>query len=61
MFIVCVPGAGRDQKRTSEPLELKLQTVVSLHVSAGNQCSYLMNTSSHCSYLMNHLPRPLKS
>lgn len=30
----CVPVAHRYQKRTSDPLELKLQMVMSLHVGA---------------------------
>jgi hypothetical protein len=31
-----VPGAHRDQKRTSDPVELELQMVVSCQVGAGN-------------------------
>ena len=34
---VCMPGAKRDQKRTSDPLELELQIVICCCVVTGNQ------------------------
>ena len=36
MHTVCIPGAHGGQKRTSDAMELKLQMVVSLHVSDAN-------------------------
>jgi hypothetical protein len=35
MYTMCIPGAQRGQKRVSEALQLKLQIVVSHHVTAG--------------------------
>jgi hypothetical protein len=36
MYTTCVPGTHGGQNRVLDPLELKLQTVVNLHVGAGN-------------------------
>ena len=36
LFITCVPGAHRSQKRESDPLELEVQMVVSYYVGPGN-------------------------
>lgn len=33
----CLPGAHRSQKKTSDPVELKLQMVVSYHENARNR------------------------
>lgn len=52
-----VPGAC-EGKRTSSSLELKLQMVVSHHVSAENQTRVLQKNSWYF-YLLNHFSSPL--
>ena len=44
-----MPGTHYGQKRVLEPVELRLQMVVSHHVDAGNQ-SQVLCKSSQCSY-----------
>lgn len=39
-----VPGDHKDQKRTSDPLELVVRTVVSCYVEAENQAWVLWKT-----------------
>ena len=46
MCAVCMLGACRGQKRTSDPLELDLGNVVSTHVGAGNQIQVLCTEAS---------------
>lgn len=47
---LCVPGAHRSQTRVlGNPLELELETVVSLFMGAGNRVQVLWE-SSKCSY-----------
>lgn len=41
LYIMCVPGATRGQKRVSDPQELKLQMLLSCYVSARNQTQVL--------------------
>lgn len=36
-FATCMPGAYGGEKRTSDPLDLELEKVISCHVGAGNR------------------------
>ena len=35
-FATCMPGAYGGEKKTSDPLDLELEKVISCHVDAGN-------------------------
>ena len=45
---LCIPGSYRGQKKASGLMKLELQTVVSLHVGAGNQTWVLWKGSQCC-------------
>jgi hypothetical protein len=49
LHTVCIPGAGGDQKRTSDPLELELHGVIceSPAVGAGNQTGVFCKSSKY--------------
>ena len=53
MSIMCVHGTLRDQKRSSDSLELELRTVVNHHGCAGNVTSVLCETNA-CSQPLSH-------
>lgn len=40
----CMPSAHGGQKKAPDPLELKLQMVVSRHIGSGNQIPILLTT-----------------
>jgi hypothetical protein len=44
-MFVCMPGAQGDQKGAPNALELKLETLVSHYVGAGNQTQVLCKDS----------------
>jgi hypothetical protein len=45
MYITCVPGVFKSQKRVSDSLELELQAVVSHQVGVGNGTQVLCRSS----------------
>lgn len=58
--IVIPYGAQGSQMRVLDPLELELQSLVNLHVSAGNTSLDLWR-SSQCSLTLSHLSSSLTS
>ena len=38
---ICVPSTHKGQQKAPDPLELELQTIVSLYVGAGSQILWL--------------------
>lgn len=44
MSVYHMLDAHRDQKRSLDPLELEVKTVVSYHMGSGNRTGVLLNT-----------------
>lgn len=44
---MCVPGAPRDQKKASGPLELELKMTVNYHMGAKNRGQILYESNKH--------------